>query len=246
MKSGIPKTNIAGKRFGMLTALEYVKGGKWECLCDCGNHTLVDTRNLNSGHTTSCGCKIYSGENKKFKDYTGYENEWFKVLAKYGSVGTSPRTRMAWTCLCKNCGNEFLVDSKHMTDGKIKSCGCLLSSNEVIIRDMLTENNIEFSQQYTFPDLKSRKGKPLRFDFAIFNDDHTLSHLIEYNGAQHYVEVRGKWGEVSDLKSQLERDQLKKEYCEKNNIPLIVIPYYKKYTLSDLLLKNEPVETIPG
>lgn len=28
-----------------------------ECLCDCGNKTVVQVENLKSGHTTSCGCE---------------------------------------------------------------------------------------------------------------------------------------------------------------------------------------------
>lgn len=35
----------------------------WECLCDCGNITYVPTGHLQSGHTTSCGCrKMSKGE----------------------------------------------------------------------------------------------------------------------------------------------------------------------------------------
>lgn len=28
----------------------------WSCMCDCGNETLVQTSDLTSGHTKSCGC----------------------------------------------------------------------------------------------------------------------------------------------------------------------------------------------
>lgn len=29
---------------------------QWECLCDCGNKTIVEASHLLSGHTRSCGC----------------------------------------------------------------------------------------------------------------------------------------------------------------------------------------------
>ena len=53
--------NIAGQRFGKLTALRRVDNPRhdaplWECVCDCGNHTIVRLGNLRSGHTQSCGC----------------------------------------------------------------------------------------------------------------------------------------------------------------------------------------------
>ena len=52
--------DLTGQRFGRLTVIER-KGSKaknvtWLCQCDCGNQTIVRGTNLNSGHTTSCGC----------------------------------------------------------------------------------------------------------------------------------------------------------------------------------------------
>lgn len=29
----------------------------WRCRCDCGNETVVGQTNLQSGHTSSCGCR---------------------------------------------------------------------------------------------------------------------------------------------------------------------------------------------
>ena len=49
-----------GKRFGMLTVLEYAgkRDGmhRWRCRCDCGNETVVGQTLLQSGKTRSCGC----------------------------------------------------------------------------------------------------------------------------------------------------------------------------------------------
>jgi hypothetical protein len=51
-----------GKRYGILTALTTTKFNSrkqafWKCLCDCGTTCEVFGGNLNSGHTTSCGCQ---------------------------------------------------------------------------------------------------------------------------------------------------------------------------------------------
>lgn len=52
--------NLAGQKFGRLTAIEKVeRRGKntfWRCLCECGNECIVSADKLKSGHTTSCGC----------------------------------------------------------------------------------------------------------------------------------------------------------------------------------------------
>jgi len=52
-----PRIDLTNKKFGLLTPINYLKGGKWICKCECGTECIVDTRNLNSGHTTSCGCR---------------------------------------------------------------------------------------------------------------------------------------------------------------------------------------------
>jgi len=96
----------------------------------------------------------------------------------------------------------------------------------------LLNNNIEFATQYTFPDLKGTNGGFLRFDFAIFNNG-KLSHLIEYNGLQHYEQTSGKWGD--NYQTLIENDQKKIQYCKEHNIELRIIRYDQKYELKDLI-----------
>lgn len=226
-----PKVDLTGKKFGSLTPLYYIKGGKWHCKCDCGNETDVDTRNLNSGHTKSCGCllkKVNSANNSI--DMSNWENEYIKVLERAGSDAGGIAL---WKCLCKNCGNIFITRGSLVRNGDTKSCGCVHSLNEKKIIGMLTEAGVEFSTQYTFPDLKGTHNGALRFDFAIFEDSR-LSHLIEFNGKQHYQRAEGFWGEgYEDLHAN---DILKQEYCLSHGIPLFIIKYDQKYDISDLLL----------
>mgnify|MGYP001128969241 CR=1 FL=1 len=35
----------------------------WECQCQCGNITMVDTHSLTSGNVKSCGCRIWRAIN---------------------------------------------------------------------------------------------------------------------------------------------------------------------------------------
>lgn len=52
--------DLAGQRFGRLSVLSRGpsrgRGVVWNCRCDCGNHSSVESGNLRSGGTTSCGC----------------------------------------------------------------------------------------------------------------------------------------------------------------------------------------------
>lgn len=55
------KLNLIGQKFGRLTVIAKVpsksnRHSRWKCLCDCGNITEVDSNNLTSGGTVSCGC----------------------------------------------------------------------------------------------------------------------------------------------------------------------------------------------
>lgn len=224
-----PKVDLAGKKFGNLTPIYYIKGGKWHCKCDCGNECDVDTRNLNSGHTQSCGCLQKKKASQNTIDMSNYEDENIKVLEREGS---SKGGIARWRCLCKHCGNVFTTQGANIRSGETKSCGCVHSYNEQQITKLLLENNIEFSTQYTFPDLLGVNNGHLRFDFAIFKKGQ-LSHLIEYNGLQHYEKPEGKWAE--GYYSLIENDKRKIEYCKKHNIELRIIKYDQKYTLEDLI-----------
>lgn len=55
------KTSLLSHRFGRLTVVRFAgisKGNKtlYECVCDCGNTTIVTADKLKNGHTSSCGC----------------------------------------------------------------------------------------------------------------------------------------------------------------------------------------------
>lgn len=219
-----PRQDLTNQTFGYLTPFEYIKGGKWKCKCSCGNEVIVDTRNLKSGHTQSCGCK--RKETKNTIDMTGFENEGIKVLERAGS---DEQQIALWKCQCKYCNKIFITRGSAIRNGSTTSCGCVHSKNEQIITQILLNNNIEFATQYTFPDLKDIR--PLRFDFAIFNKGQ-LSHLIEYNGQQHYERAQGSW--ASGFEKLQKHDQMKEEYCKKHNIRLIVLKD-ENYTLKDLL-----------
>jgi hypothetical protein len=56
------------------------------------------------------------------------------------------------------------------------------SRGEIKIHEILESNNINFKEEYIFPGLNSPSGRPLRFDFAVFDDDGNLDFLIEYQG----------------------------------------------------------------
>ena len=110
------------------------------------------------------------------------------------------------------------------------------SRGEIKIADVLSEAGLTFQEEYSFQDLVSSSGRPLRFDFAVFDDNGNLDFLIEYQGIQHY-EAKSKFGGTSGLRKQQFNDMLKREYCRKHNITLVEIPYTEEGFLDyDLIM----------
>lgn len=56
------------------------------------------------------------------------------------------------------------------------------SRAEIKIEEILTNAGLNFKMEYIFPELKSENGRPLRFDFVIFDDDGYIDFIIEYQG----------------------------------------------------------------
>lgn len=124
--------------------------------------------------------------------------------------------------------------------GDTLSCGCLKSSfGEQQIEKILKDKKLSYKKEFMFPDLLSENKVPLRFDFAIFNENNELSYLIEYDGEQHYLNKTDKiW--TDNLQNRQIRDKIKNQYCLDNNIDLYRIPYWEKNNLTfDLITSNK-------
>ena len=113
------KKQLAGKVFGRLTVLRDVGRSKWgtvlwECQCQCGNITTVESGSLLSVATQSCGCL-------RRIDLT---NQLFGRLTALRDVGQTKSGNVLWRCRCQ-CGNITTVAFSKLTSGHTKSCGCL-------------------------------------------------------------------------------------------------------------------------
>ena len=98
------------------------------------------------------------------------------------------------------------------------------SRGEIKIERILEQNELNFEMEYSFTGLNSSNGKPLRFDFAVFDDEENLDFLIEYQGKQHYEAV-SKFGGKRGLYQQQHNDNQKRRFCALHNITLLEIPY---------------------
>lgn len=95
------------ERYGRLVALRRIgtdslKKPLWECICDCGNMTNVNSSSLSSKNTTSCGCYL--------KDQ----------ITKHGGSGKGSYN--TWRAMVRRCINPKTKDYKYYGLKGIKVC----------------------------------------------------------------------------------------------------------------------------
>lgn len=97
------------------------------------------------------------------------------------------------------------------------------SKGEEKIIGLLKKSRYRFEREKRFGDLK--RGL-YRFDFYVLSGRSTPC-VIEFNGAQHYVQLTHFQTTTREFKAQQERDRRKISYCLAHNIPIYIIPYWE-------------------
>lgn len=112
------------------------------------------------------------------------------------------------------------------------------SRGEIKIEEILKEAELTFTMEYVFPELRSPNGRPLRFDFVVFDDDGKIDFIIEYQGKQHY-EASSKFGGKRGLYQQQYNDNQKRRFCALHDFNLIEIPYTEENLISYDYIMNK-------
>ena len=128
---------------------------------------------------------------------------------------------------CPKHGYFFVKPVYHLNQILGGCPKCKESNGEKIVRKWLEKNNIDFKQEFKFESCKDKL--PLPFDFYI----PSKRILIEFQGKQHYkpYEIFGGYDGFTKTKKH---DNIKKNFCKKNNYKLIEIPYNCKSIYSIL------------
>jgi len=128
----------------------------------------------------------------------------------------------------KNCRSKIKVKCDihsyfEISVDNLKNYGCTLcskgSKGEEKISSILENKNIKYLNQKSFDDCKYINK--LSFDFYLPE----YNTCIEYDGKQHFESIEYFGGEES-LKKQKIKDFIKDNFCLKNKINLVRIPYY--------------------
>lgn len=155
--------NLVGKRFGMLTVVKLEGKNSsnhvtWQCVCDCGNLSVVTGNNLRCGHSKSCGClKRVSRSNDELIGKTFGRLTVQKDGHRTKRVGIKQNHVKEWRCLCK-CGNETYVTTGHITTGHTNSCGCWAKENSRKLAYKYLAGKKKVSPNGSLPPRKTAQG----------------------------------------------------------------------------------------
>lgn len=213
-----------------LTPEQVVAGGHqmvwWQCPKG-DDHVWKTYVYLRALHNTGCPCcagrKIVTS-NCLATTHPSIAKEWHPTknnyLTPYQVTGFS--NKYAWF--------QCLENKDHVWRTKIyvrtKGCGCpicSLSKGEKAVEQVLITNDIMYEKQYKFSDCLYKRRLP--FDFAILKGNEAIG-LIEFQGRQHYEEI-GYFSNGGGHKTVVIRDKIKKDYCLKKGLPLLVVPYWQ-------------------
>jgi hypothetical protein len=209
--------------------VEY-KGNKINIKIICNEHGIFEQTPNNHLRGTMCPtCSNISKfkNNKKFilDCINKHGNKYDYSLVEYNSSLEKVKI------ICKKHGTFKQRPNSHLNG---QGCPiCKESKGEISISKYLDKNKIKYIRQYKFDDCKYKNV--LLFDFYI----PSYNICIEFNGIQHYKKV-DIWNKNSSLKETKHRDNIKLNYCIKNNISFLVIKYSDNIISSlDKFFKNK-------
>lgn len=205
----------------------------WKC---SQGHEWKDRVGNRTRNSTVCKkCEIEKSNLKN--TYPDIANEWhpFKNKELTPDLITPMNGRKVWW-VCKE-GHEWEAKVLNRTKNGSGCPRCNISKGEKKIEEFLNRSNIAYKREYTFEDCKNKF--PLRFDFALFKSG-KLEMLIEYDGEQHYLgRARSDPSKSKETLRRIQKnDGIKNEYCLKNMIPLLRIPYWEFENIDEILLRE--------
>lgn len=192
-------------------------------ICKCGNESKIRFGDFQQGlRCADCG-----GSKKHTLEYV--QNYMEKYSCKCLAIEyKNNKTKLPYLC---SCGHISAITFNDFARGR-RCAKCKKSKGERDIIEYLESEQIPYVVEHKIAGCVNRRM--LRFDFLIKD-----KLLVEFNGKQHYnpLAFGSKSPEAANINFEyiLCNDKIKKEYCEDNNIPLLIIPYWQKDKISDLL-----------
>jgi protein-arginine kinase activator protein McsA len=191
-------------------------------------------RNLGGAGCPYCAGKMVTLENSLAMKRLDLMEEWDYSKNTLNPLKLTLGSGKKAFWICQKCGHSWKAGIASRS-GRGDGCpNCYSSFGEDEIKRVLTNNNVIIIPEYSYKDCKNKR--PLSFDVYLPQYD----ILIEYQGEQHYnpIDFAGKgirWAQ-QQLEYIQRNDAIKVDYCEKNNIPLLKIPYWDFNKIPEILI----------
>lgn len=210
---------------GKYHCLDNYDGGKRKLRFLCKEHG--EFSQTAGAHLSGQGCPVCAYKTRQ--ESTRLTHEEFLRRSrevhgdKYECLDTYVNDSTKLTFVCKLHGQFKSAPMNYMRQGQ--GCpSCCESNGEKLIDQYLRSkgflSSVDYFREHRFDDC--RKKRTLPFDFYI----PAMNLIIEYDGALHFMPAHnGAFGGEEGLKQRQENDRIKNEYCTRNNIKLVRIPY---------------------
>ena len=197
---------------GPATQKKKIRCKKCGCIMERSLVSILNTpEHCDKCHKYRQGISHYSKEEAQAKLDEQFAKEY--SLLEYQGMTKEALLRH------QNCGYIFKIrELGDLFEGRNRGCPkCyqFKSVGEQRIRNYLDGKKIKYIPQKIFAPLNKSK---YRFDFYLID----FNLAIEYQGEQHF---RDNGFFKDNLTTIQKRDQVKRDYCLKNNISLLEIPY---------------------
>ena len=189
---------------------------KGNCCKKCGREIYKEKVRISSDEVEKIVNSINGNVLLNKEDYTDVFNYNLKIRCK--------------------CGNDFItsLSAYKKSTQQCKTCSQKESTGEKLIKNILEKNSIKYEQEKRFCDC--RDVKPLPFDFYLPD----YNQIIEFDGQGHFEEIKRFNYPSKKFSTGLEQtqyhDKIKNEYCKKNNISLLRIPYWESENAEHLIM----------
>lgn len=220
-------------------------------ICSLDDRHVYETSpdKLSAGRRCPFCAKTFTGVNRKVHisnclytydpELSLYEWDWDYNQGKFGvtpfDVSRGAAT-IKYRWICPKCNHKYFAFIGSRTGKNKSGCPkCRQPKGEIKIVQFLQSKNIIYDQQVKFNECKDIRRLP--FDFAVYNEKKELVCLIEFDGQQHYV-AKTFWGGEKGLLDRKRRDQIKNDFCLRNNISLIRINYDEMNNIDNLLKRK--------
>lgn len=188
------KEDITGLTFNRLTAISWAghRGKKniWNCLCECGNRSIVEIGSLKSGKVKSCGC--YGAEIGR------------KVCIERNTTHNLSNSKIytIWWDMMRRCNNPVRKAYKDYGGRNIKVSDEWLDFN-VFYKDMghpqekHSLDRIDNSRGYSkdncqWADLKTQANNRRNNKILIINDERLTMMQASEKYKIHYTTLRSR------------------------------------------------------